>query len=105
MGRAMYEDLGTCLKPESHEALVALLAALVDGRSPELPNQRATGLAKFGHYNRVGGRAYRHVVPNGLFDARMQTGEGLISIKIDRVIGIAYKLARFLHSLRRRSVR
>ncbi|OGT54533.1 MAG: hypothetical protein A3E01_08930 [Gammaproteobacteria bacterium RIFCSPHIGHO2_12_FULL_63_22] len=102
MGRAMYEDLGACLRPESHQALVSLLADLVVGRRPELPAGLDEGLVKFGHYNRVGGRAYSHLVPHGLFDARMREEEGLTAIKAGRLLRTAFKLSRFAHSLRRR---
>jgi hypothetical protein len=72
MGRSMYEDLGTCLRPASHDALVSLLADAADGRLPAPPPDPWPGLLAFGHFQRVRGQPFAHVVPDGLFGARMR---------------------------------
>lgn len=105
MGRAMYEDLGVCLKPVSHAALVQIVEAVTAGNAPAPPEGSAFGLEKFGHYNRLGGRAFRHLQPHGLFNARMQRGDQLTAIRPGGVVNFIFKAARFADGMGKRLFR
>lgn len=102
MGRATYEDLGLCLKPDSHEALVALLRAAAAGEPIHAPTDTELGLLKFGHYFRVKGTPYRYVRPAGLFAAQMVRDGRATSIEARWGRRMAYKwfcLMRLLRNL------
>jgi len=92
MGRAMYEDLDVCVRLDSHEALVELIRSCASGKAVALPAGHQLGLVKYGHFNRMWGRPYAHVVPDGLFAARMRRGNKLLSIKGSVWSRLVYKL-------------
>jgi hypothetical protein len=59
-GRALYERLGCCYLPSSHEDLIDLLSKPLD------PKPVATALP-YGHWEATKGTRYRRFVPDGLF--------------------------------------
>jgi hypothetical protein len=76
MGRAFYEDLGCCVRPCSHEELVALLADFAAGKREMLPSAAACGRAveQYGLFNKLWGRTFRYVKIHDLRTASMVRG-------------------------------
>lgn len=91
MGRAMYEDLGVCIRPSSHDAFVELIRACAAGHRLELPEGHELGLVKFGHFNKAWGQPFKHVVPDGLFAVRMRRDMQLTRIRAGWLPVLAYK--------------
>ena len=92
MGHGMYEDLGVATRPRSHAELVALLDAAASGRMPPPPVDPLPGILKFGHYQNVRGQAFAHLVPDGLFAARMRRDGREVAIRAPLPVRARYKL-------------
>lgn len=96
MGRAMYEDLGVCVMPRSHAELVGLLRSGASGVLPRVPGGHRLGLEKFGHFNRAGGHAFQHVVPDGLHGARMLRDDGQERLGAHPLVDLVHKAVNLL---------
>jgi hypothetical protein len=81
MGRAEYEDLDVCLRPRSHEELVALIRRVAAGQLPDRPSGPRMGLVKYGHFQQTFGELHKYVKRTGFFSAYMQRGESVEAIE------------------------
>jgi hypothetical protein len=67
-GRALYEQLGCCHRPQSHEELMALLLG-------DPPCQPPLGALQYGYWETVRGTPYRKFEPTGLYSGRFKGRE------------------------------
>lgn len=65
MGRSYYEDLGCCVRPESHDDLIRLLSQFASGSRDMLPAKETVNraVAVYGYFNKAWGETYRYVKP------------------------------------------
>jgi hypothetical protein len=99
MARAVYEDLGTCICPRSHEELIALLIGVAEGKALEVPSNYLIGVIKYGLFNRLWGQPFKFVRPFDAFSAKMEKNGKLVSIRSSIAPNIASVLKRFCSQL------
>lgn len=65
MGRSYYENMGCCVKPESHEHLMQLMSRYASGDRRMLPDREAARKAviMYGYFFKAWGETYRYVRP------------------------------------------
>lgn len=94
MGRAPYEDLGVCLRPNAHQEFVSLLLNIARGAKYQLPTGSEMGLIKYGLFNKLWGRQFHYVKPTGLFTVKMYKNNVYSTILSNRLTRLVYKLIR-----------
>lgn len=95
MGRAAYEDLGVCIRPQSHEALITLLLGMAEGEMINLPDNYHLGVTKYGLFNRLWGHPFKFVRPFDAFSAKMEKNGKLVTIRSSIAPHIASVFKRF----------
>lgn len=65
MGRSFYEDLGCCVRPDSHEDLMRLLTLFAAGERSMLPTKNVAmqAVVKYGYFQKTWGKSYKYVRP------------------------------------------
>jgi len=102
MGRAMYEDLDVCIRPESHRAFIEMLKNIAAGRHYYLPEMYQIGLVKFGLFNKLWGTEFKYVIPHGLVFAKMRRGHKTTTILPNIFIRIIFRLRSEFRSIKLR---
>jgi len=95
MARAAYEDLGVCIRPQSHEELITLLLGMAEGKRINLPDNYFLGVIKYGLFNRLWGLPFKFVRPFDAFSAKMEKNGKLVTIRSSIAPHIASVLKRF----------
>lgn len=81
LGRAFYEDLGACIRPENHDELVGLLKSYIySGSVPEL-GYRELAVVKYGFFYKSYGNPYVYAKKHDLFRAYFEKSGREIQIK------------------------
>jgi hypothetical protein len=96
MGRASYEDLGVCLRPNSHHEFVRLLLNIAKGVKYKLPAGIEIGLIKYGLFNKLWGSTFNYVIPTGLFTVEMNKSNVHTTIQANILLRLLYRLQRLL---------
>jgi hypothetical protein len=62
---AIYEDLGSCIKPKSHEEFLVLVRRFAEGGRDFVPTQyeMERGVEIYGYFHKMWGEEYRYVKP------------------------------------------
>ena len=94
MGRALYEDLGVCEKPGSHEAFVSLLREIVNGKWQYDSARYRLGALKYGLYAKMFGNEFTYVRPDGIFSASMVRDGAVTTFKPKTFYRVLYRLYR-----------
>lgn len=65
MGRAYYENMGCCVRPQSHEELIGLLSRYASGERDMLPDPGVAqkAVVRYGFFFKSWGESYRYVKP------------------------------------------
>lgn len=65
VGRAFYEDLKCCIKPDSHFCLINILESYAKGNRDMIPleSDKRDGVVKYGYFNKTWGKEYKYVKP------------------------------------------
>lgn len=73
LGRAIYEDLGCCIQPKSHEEFIQILTQFVSQEREIIPDRSKLikGTTKYGFFKKLSGEDYRYVNTCSVIESRM----------------------------------
>ncbi|CAN6134402.1 hypothetical protein MCEKH37_01191 [Methylophilaceae bacterium] len=95
MGRAIYEDLNVCIKPETHKELILILRQISAGVKYPMPSDCQVGLIKYGLFQKLWGVEYKYLKPLGFTSAQMIKEQQSTFIKVSFSISLIINIYLF----------
>ena len=103
MGNAHYEDLGVCIRPDSHDDFISFLRDIATGNKLPVPYINDLGIIKYGFYKKMCGEKFTYVRPKGIFSADLIRDNKITTLKSNIVTRVGYRLYRECNGLLRKT--